>query len=156
MPEMLQDALIAILAAMLIVAMVGDIRSRTIPNWLNAAIALGAIPYWIASGLGFWPEMAVQVAVAAGVFVLFAAAFYLGAMGGGDVKMVSALALWLPIGAVLKLLVIMSLAGGVLTLAMLIRHRLAKSGEQLEIPYGVAIAFGGFCLIGERFFNQFV
>ena len=156
MPEMLQDVLIAILAAMLIVAVVGDIKSRTIPNWLNAAIALAAIPYWIASDLSFWPEMLVQIAVATAVFALFAAAFYLGAMGGGDVKMVAALALWLPLGAVLKLLVIMSLAGGVLTIAMLIRHRLAQSGERLEIPYGVAIAFGGFCLIGERFFNQFV
>jgi prepilin peptidase CpaA len=76
-------------------------------------------------------------------------------MGGGDVKMVAAIALWLPAGAVLKLLVIMSLAGGVLTLAMVARQRLAKSDGQLEIPYGVAIAFGGFWLIGERFLNQF-
>jgi prepilin peptidase CpaA len=87
--------------------------------------------------------------------MLFAIAFRFGAMGGGDVKMVAALALWLPLGAVLKLLVIMSLAGGVLTLVMLVRHRLAKSGKELEIPYGVAIAFGGFWLIGERFLNQF-
>jgi prepilin peptidase CpaA len=56
---------------------------------------------------------------------------------------------------VLKLLVIMSLAGGVLTVAMLLRHKLSKSGAELEIPYGVAIAFGGFWLIGERFLNQF-
>ena len=42
-------------------------------------------------------------------------------MGGGDVKLIGALALWLPWQAVLVLLVIMSLAGGVLTLAMLIR-----------------------------------
>jgi prepilin peptidase CpaA len=56
---------------------------------------------------------------------------------------------------VLKLLVIMSLAGGLLTLAMLVRHRMTKSENQLEIPYGVAIAFGGFWLIGERFIYQF-
>ncbi len=155
MPGVLTDLLIAILAAMLIVAAVGDLRTRTIPNWLNAAIALGAIPFWFLSGLEIWPDMAVQVAVAASVFVLFAIAFYVGAMGGGDVKMVAALALWLPAGAVLKLLVIMSIAGGVLTVAMLVRHRLAKSGKQLEIPYGVAIAVGGFWLIGERFLNQF-
>ena len=93
--------------------------------------------------------------LAAGVFAVFAIAFRIGAMGGGDVKMVAALALWLPPLAVLKLLVIMSLAGGVLTVAMLIRHRLAKAGGRLEIPYGVAIAFGGFWLIGERYLNQF-
>ena len=149
------DALVAILAAMLIVAATGDLRTRTIPNWLNGAIALGAIPFWIASGLDLWPDMALQIGIAALVFVLFAIAFHFGAMGGGDVKMVTALSLWLSLGAVVKLLVIMSIAGGVLTLVMLVRDRIAKSGKKLEIPYGVAIAFGGFWLIAERFLNQF-
>jgi prepilin peptidase CpaA len=151
----LANLAIAVLAAMLIVAAAGDLRTRLIPNGLNAAIALGAIPFWIFSGLSFWPEIVTQIGVAMIVFLLFAVAFRFGAMGGGDVKMVAALALWLPAGAVLKLLVIMSLAGGALTLVMLLRHHRAKSGGQLEIPYGVAIAFGGFWLIGERFLNQF-
>ena len=149
------DALVAILAAMLIVAATGDLRTRTIPNWLNGIIAAGAIPFWLVSGLSVWPDMALQVGVAAFVFALFAIAFHFGAMGGGDVKMVAALSLWLPLGAVVKLLVIMSLAGGVLTVAMIVRDRIAKSGKQLEIPSGVAIAFGGFWLIAERFLNQF-
>ena len=147
--------LIALLAAALVAAAVGDWRSRTIPNWLNGAIALGAIPFWWASGLSLWPDVAVQLGVALAVFTLFALAFHFGAMGGGDVKMVAALALWLPVGAVLKLLVIMSIAGGLLTIAMLIPHRIAKSAGQPEIPYGIAIAFAGFWLIGERFLNQF-
>lgn len=149
------NLLVAILAAMLIVAATGDLRTRTIPNWLNAAIALVAIPFWLASDLSFWPEIAVRIGVALAVFGVFALAFQIGAMGGGDVKMVAALSLWLPVAAVLKLLVIMSIAGGVLTILMIVRHRLAKAGHQLEIPYGVAIAFGGFWLIGERFLNQF-
>ena len=155
MPGIVADILVAILAAMLLVAATGDLRARIIPNWLNAAIALLAIPFWWLSGLPLWPEVVAQIAIAAGVFAVFALAFRIGAMGGGDVKMVAALALWLPPLAVLKLLVIMSLAGGVLTVAMLVRHRLAKAGGRLEIPYGVAIAFGGFWLIGERYLNQF-
>ncbi|HEX8669428.1 MAG TPA: prepilin peptidase [Allosphingosinicella sp.] len=148
--------LIALLACALALAAVGDWRTRIIPNWLNATIALLAIPFWIASGLALWPDMAVHVAVAAGVFALFAVAFHFGAMGGGDVKMAAALALWLPPLAVVKLLMVMSIAGGVLTLAMLIPHRIAKTAGQPEIPYGVAIAFGGFWLIAERILNQFV
>jgi prepilin peptidase CpaA len=147
---------IALLAAALLLAAVGDWRSREIPNWLNAGIALLAIPFWWSTGLGLWPGVALQLALGIGVFALFAIAFRFGAMGGGDVKMAAALALWLPFTGVVKLLVIMSVAGGVLTLIMLAAHRLTKAAGQPEIPYGIAIAFGGFWLIGERFLNQFV
>lgn len=148
--------LVLLLACGLAVGAGCDWRSRTIPNWLNAAIALGAIPFWWASGLHFWPDIALHVGVAFAVLAAFALAFQLGMMGGGDVKMVAAVALWLPPLAVLQLLVIMSLAGGLLTLVMVIPHRLRKAAGQPEIPYGIAIAFAGMWLISERFLNQFV
>jgi len=147
--------LLGALAAMLLAASYCDLKARTIPNGLNLAIALLAIPFWWSLGLPLWPDAALQLGVAAIVFGLFAIAFALGAMGGGDVKLVAAIALWLPFQAVAALLFIMSLAGGVLTLAMWIRHKLARRGEKLEIPYGVAIAFGGLWLISERFLNHF-
>jgi prepilin peptidase CpaA len=147
--------LLGLLAALLLVAAWFDIRSRTIPNGLNLAVALLAIPFWWAIGLPLWPDVAVHVGVAVGVFALFAMLFALGAMGGGDVKLVAAVALWLPWQAVVMLLVLMSLAGGVLTVAMVARRRLAEGREPLEIPYGVAIAFGGLWLIGQRFLYQF-
>jgi prepilin peptidase CpaA len=147
--------LLVALAAMLLVACWCDLRERTIPNGLNLAVALLAIPFWWSIGLALWPDVAVQLGVAALVFGLFAIAFAMGAMGGGDVKLVAAIALWLPALSVVALLFIMSVAGGALTLAMLIRHKLARKAGQLEIPYGVAIAFGGLWLISERFLNQF-
>jgi len=149
------EILVGIVAVMVLAAAVWDLRTRTIPNSLNAAIALLAIPYWWASGIALWPDVAIQLAMAAGLFALFAAAFAMGAMGGGDVKLIAALALWLRPDAVLAMLVIMSLAGGALTLVMLARHRLTKAEHQLEIPYGVAIAVGGIWLFAERFLNQF-
>jgi prepilin peptidase CpaA len=147
--------LVGILAAMMLAAAVWDIRTRTIPNSLNAAIALLVIPFWWATGAPVWPDVAIHVGIAALLFGLFAIAFAIGAMGGGDVKFVAALALWLSPEAVMAMLVIMSLAGGALTVFMMVRHRLVKAKHQLEIPYGVAIAFGGIWLIGERFLNQF-
>jgi prepilin peptidase CpaA len=147
--------LLAALALLLLTASWLDLRSRTIPNKLNLAIALLAIPFWWSTGFGLWPEIALQIGLAVLVFALFTIAFALGAMGGGDVKMLGALALWIPGGALLPLVVIMSLAGGALTLAMLIRQRLLKKEGQLEIPYGVAIAFAGLWLISERFLYQF-
>ncbi len=146
---------VAVLAAMLIVAATGDLRSRRIPNWLNLAIAVTAIPFWWMSGLSLWPDVAVQIGIAAGIFVFFALLFQIGMMGGGDVKLLAALGLWLPIASVVKLLVIMSIAGGVLTLIVLARRRRAGGGPETEVPYGVAIAFAGMWLIGERFLYQF-
>ena len=155
MGQAISTILLGVLAAMLLVACWCDLKARTIPNLLNLAVALLAIPFWWSLGLALWPDVALQLGVAALVFCLFALAFALGAMGGGDVKLIAALALWLPWQAVLVLLFLMSLAGGVLTLGYLIRHKLARREEKLEIPYGVAIAFGGLWLISERFLNQF-
>lgn len=155
MQGVLANFFVAVLAAMLIVAATGDLRSRRIPNWLNLAIALTAIPFWWMSGLSLWPDVATQIAIAAGVFVFFAILFHVGMMGGGDVKLLAALGLWLPLASVVKLLVIMSLAGGLLTLVMLARRRRASSEEKTEVPYGVAIAFAGLWLIGERYLYQF-
>jgi prepilin peptidase CpaA len=147
--------LLIALAAMLLAACWCDLKARTIPNLLNLAIALLAIPFWWSLGLALWPDVAIHVGIAIAVFGLFAIAFALGAMGGGDVKLVAAIALWLPAQSVIALLFIMSVAGGALTLAFLIRHKLARAAGRVEIPYGVAIAFGGLWLISERFLNQF-
>jgi prepilin peptidase CpaA len=148
--------LLAALAGALCWAAVLDWRSRTIPNWLNGAVALGALPFWAATGAHLWPDAALHVALALGVFAIFALAFHLGMMGGGDVKMLAAIALWLPPFALVRLIVIMSLAGGALTLAMVLRHRLSKAEGALEVPYGIAIAFAGLWLLGEPILNQFV
>jgi prepilin peptidase CpaA len=155
MPALPSTLLLAALALLLLAAAVGDIRRREIANGLNGAIALLAIPYWAAIGLTPWPEMAMQAGVALLVLGAFALLFHFGWMGGGDVKMIAALALWLPAREVLQLLVTMSLAGGALTIAMLIRARSARSSDTIEVPYGVAIAFGGFWVLAEPILNHF-
>ena len=149
------DMMALFLALLLVAAAAIDIRTRTIPNPLNAAVALLAPLAWLAAGLPLWPDAAIQIAVALGVFLLFAAFFYLGMMGGGDVKLAAAIALWLPPVATLKFIVITSLAGGVVTLATMIWHRWRRHEGTPEVPYGVAIAFGGMWLLAQRFLNHF-
>ena len=153
--ETFTDALVVLLAAMLVWAAVVDVRTFTISNKLNLAIALMAPLFWWATGVDLWPDAAIRVAVAVGVFILFAIAFQLGAMGGGDVKLAAALALWFAPGDTVRLIILMSLAGGVLTLAVLGLHRARKKEGRPEVPYGVAIAFGGLWLLAQRFLNQF-
>jgi prepilin peptidase CpaA len=149
------DLLCGALALILLWAAVVDIRTRTIANGLNLAIALMAPLFWWAAGVDLWPDAAMRVGVAAAVFLLFALAFHIGAMGGGDVKLAAALALWFSPGSTLKLIVLMSIAGGVLTLIVLIEHKLKKIEGRPEVPYGVAIAFGGLWLLAQRFLNHF-
>ena len=153
--ELLPSLLLGILAVLLVIAAVIDVRTFTISNRLNLVVALLAPLYWLAAGLPLWPDAAIQVAVAAGVFLLLAGAFAIGMMGGGDVKLAAALALWFAPAATLLFLVVMSLAGGVLTLGLLVAHRLRSKAGRPEIPYGVAIAFGGLVILAQRFLNQF-
>jgi prepilin peptidase CpaA len=153
--ELLPPLLLAVLAILLVVAAVIDVRTFTISNRLNITVALLAPLYWLAAGLPLWPDAATQIAVAAGVFLLLAGAFAIGMMGGGDVKLAAALGLWFAPSATLLFLVVMSLAGGVLTLALLVAHRLRSKAGRPEIPYGVAIAFGGLVILAQRFLNQF-
>jgi prepilin peptidase CpaA len=144
------------LAAVLVAAAVIDVRTFTISNRLNAAVALSAPLYWMSVALAPWPGMAIQLAAGLTVFTLLAGAFFAGMMGGGDVKLAAALALWFPPAGTVKFLVLMSLAGGVLTLVILGAHRLRRREGRPEIPYGVAIAFGGLTILAQRFLNQFV
>ena len=83
--ETITDALVVLLALMLVWAAVVDVRTFTISNKLNLAIALMAP----------------------------------------------------------------------LTLAVLGLHRARKKEGRPEVPYGVAIAFGGLWLLAQRFLNQF-
>jgi prepilin peptidase CpaA len=142
------------LVLILLSAGIEDARTREIANWKNAAIALLAPAWWWLQGHG-WADVAWQVGIAIGVFALFVGAFHFGWMGGGDVKMIGALALWLPGPALLFMLMVMSIIGGVLTLIMMFDHWRRKAPGAVETPYGVAIAMASMVALGEPIFNHF-
>jgi prepilin peptidase CpaA len=149
------DLLLLGLAAILVVAAVVDVRTFTISNRLNLAVALLAPVYWLSISLAPWPGIAIQLAAGAAVFTLLAGAFYAGMMGGGDVKLAAALALWFSPTGTVRFLVLMSLAGGILTLVLVAWHRARIREGRPQIPYGVAIAFGGLAILTQRFLNHF-
>ncbi|GMN03255.1 prepilin peptidase [Erythrobacter sp. MTPC3] len=143
--------LLVALAIALLFAAFTDMRSRKISNKLNLAIALGAPIFWWSSGMSLWPEVAIQFGIALAAFAVFAAIFAFGGMGGGDVKLLTALALWIEPTGFMQLLVIMALAGGVLTIVMGGWHFLRRQKERLAIPYGVAIAIGGLWVLAANY-----
>lgn len=142
------------LVLILLSAGIEDARTREIANWKNATIALLAPAWWWVQGYG-WTDIAWQIGIAIGVFALFAGAFHFGWMGGGDVKMIGALALWLPGQTLFYMLMIMSIIGGVLTLIMMFDHWRRKAPGSVETPYGVAIAIASMIALGEPIFNHF-
>ena len=143
------------LIAGLVYATWTDLRERIIPNPLNAGIALAAPLWWWACGMSLWPNLAIQLGIAAAVFLLFVGAFSMGAMGGGDVKLIGALGLWLVPLDFISMIIWMSIGGGVLTVVMMIRHKLRKIEAPLEVPYGVAIALAAIPHLTERYIYHF-
>jgi prepilin peptidase CpaA len=151
----ISSVLLGALGVLLVSAGVEDARKREIANWKNAAIALLAPAWWWATGVAIWPGVAIQIGVAIVALAAFAVAFRFGWMGGGDVKMIGALALWLPVMPLAWMLMVMSLAGGALTIVMLMEHTISRRKGAVEVPYGVAIAVAALLTIREPILYQF-
>ncbi|URD61943.1 prepilin peptidase [Sphingomonas sp. KRR8] len=148
-------ALNAALAGLLVVATVTDFRRRIITNRLNLTIAALAPVYWLVAGLPLWPGVPVQVGMALVVFGIFYIFFHFGGMGGGDLKLATALALWFAPNEMLQLVIIMSIAGGIITIAAWADHRRDGIEGRVRVPYGIAIALGGWLILAQRYLNHF-
>jgi len=147
--------LIAVLAGLLVLAAISDIRHRSISNPLNGAIALLAIPFWFAIGLDPWPGMVLQIGVALAVIAFFSIFFAFNWMGGGDVKLVTALALWMPWGLMLQTVLLISIIGGALTTIVWAWHKYRKTSIGAGVPYGIAIVLGGLWGLHQQYINHF-
>jgi prepilin peptidase CpaA len=147
--------LCGLLAGLLVVATLTDYRSRIIPNRLNLAIALLAPLYWLSVHLPLWPGVPIQLGLALVVFAIFSLFFRLGGMGGGDVKLAAALALWFSPAEMLELVLVMSIAGAPITLAAWADHRRSGAEGRVKVPYGIAIAIGGWVILAQRYLNHF-
>lgn len=143
-----------------------DLRTMRIPNWLNAAIALSmvALAAWMGMPLGTlgWHLLTGAAVLTVG-FGLFAGGF----IGGGDAKMLAAVALWMGWPQVVLFLVVTSLAGGALAILMKIwqairvEHTVRDAAwlkqvfrAQLDLPYGVAIAVGAVVAYPDTWWMQ--
>ncbi len=130
-----------VLAALACLAASWDIRSRTIPNWLNLCILAGGIAM-LAIGWSSVDPLShlIHFGLAlAGAMLLFGFRFW----GGGDAKFYAATALWFDLGQALAFLVTTALAGGIVVIVTgLVSKALKKPGWQAQIPYGAAIAIG--------------
>lgn len=138
-------------------ACVKDMSSLTIPNWVNAGIALAFI-LAAAIGIATNPDITFGVVgwhllVGFISFVVCFILFTVGAFGGGDAKMIPAVALWMGPYGVAPFMLGLAAAGGVLALAVLYARKTipeafapgfvrATMQEGEGVPYGIAISAG--------------
>jgi prepilin peptidase CpaA len=149
---------------LLIVAAIGDVRHYRISNRLVGAVVICFVVY--AAAKASWIFLAWSLAAAACTFVVVALLFAFGLFGGGDTKLTAAMALWVQFADLPRFLIIMTAAGGLLSVIWIIRRRLQRPGLAVEgapaaapvpetaaaqrqvgipnkLPYGVAIAVAG-------------
>jgi prepilin peptidase CpaA len=140
-------------------AAVFDVAELRIPNRITVAIGALYPAHVVASGT--FRDVPAAVGVAMAVFIVGALLFRTGTMGGGDVKLMTAIALWAGPHETLSFLVVTALAGGILALLMTTSARFALAqtfdlfGADIarervlgtHVPYGVAIAVGAFMAV---------
>ena len=103
-----------------------------------------------------WMQFALHLAAFALVLAVTFGLFAAGAMGGGDAKLMASTALWFGLGpALMHYLLLSTLAGGVLTLFLMLFRQsalatyagevraLRRLTDETGIPYGIALAIGG-------------
>ncbi len=150
----LQFAALLGFTALMVLAAFEDLRRLIIPNALTLSLCLLWPLYVIAAPSLFGTLGSLGCALA--VFLAGALCFSRGYLGGGDVKLLAAAALWAGPTGTPPLLVLTGVLGGMLALfllmppgahfAALARAKLgpadapAKFGATTPVPYGIAIA----------------
>ncbi|MBC7908514.1 MAG: prepilin peptidase [Rhodospirillaceae bacterium] len=138
-----------VFSAALVDAAISDLKAFRIPNRDSLLIAAAFVVAVPALGLGA-EAAAWHVAAGVAAFVLGAVLFAFKVWGGGDVKLVAAVTLMMGFAGLPRFLLVMALAGGMLSLVMLLLRISAAKGSwggraaaSGHVPYGVAIAAGG-------------
>lgn len=110
--QILSFAAWAMLIAGLLAAAASDLRRRLVPDTAVLAVAFGGLLLRFLSG-GI-ASVGASLAAALALFVGLSLLWRLGALGGGDAKLIAAAALGETVAGLLALLAGIALAGGVL------------------------------------------
>jgi len=153
------SAQLTALWSLLAVATAADVAQRRVPNLVVAPLAMiGLAVQWLTAG----PAVALGGALTgAGVLALLLLPWATGKMGGGDIKLIAATAIWIGPSRVVAFLILTAVAGAPVALATRLAHRFevqrtvrraAEGGLAMEeftvapetVPYAAAVALGAF------------
>jgi len=108
-----------VLALGLGTAVVTDIRTRRIPNWLTAGMA--AAGFGIAVGGGSVTPMQATLGMVVGLLLMLPG-HVIGATGAGDVKLMAAVGAVVGSGSILRVFLYTAIAGGVFAIFIAVRR----------------------------------
>ena len=141
--------LIAVLGVSLAAATVEDVVRRRISNL--ACLAVFATALTAMAIRGFPLELWQNVLVFALLLLCGTAAFAAQLLGGGDVKLLAAVGLWMSLPAAVWLLAAVFISGGLLAILFILTRPMRRTADDVDgkrrssgIPYGLAIAAGAF------------
>ena len=157
------EAILALYVFALVFAALSDLVSLRIPNWLTGALALGFPIAALVAGIGLsghsvdWIS---HIEAGAAVLAVGAMLFACHILGGGDVKLLAAMALWCGIHLLVPLIFLTTVIGGVFGLIVIgLRQPVVQTAilavlrrlpdflyAKKPIPYGIPIAIAGVML----------
>lgn len=154
---MLVAAIVVIFPLCLAYAAFSDMFTMTIPNRVSVILIVSFALIAPLTGMA-WMVYAQHFAAALLVFVVCFSLFGFGLMGGGDAKLLTAVALWFGLSIELfHFLTYVALFGGLLTVLIvvarsdrfaLVVNRVSMlnhlTDPALGVPYGIAIGVAGF------------
>jgi prepilin peptidase CpaA len=160
----LQLVILGVFVFAVCLAALEDLRAFKIPNWASATVAAAFVPY---SLLNFGPALiGMHLLIAAAIFVITATFWKFRLIGGGDVKLLTAVGLWLGPDLALPFMVFMTLASAAIAMVLiLIRKfswviyggppfrpvlRMMAIAETGKCPYALPIAIAALITVPHR------
>lgn len=154
-------AMLVVFPAAMAYAAASDLVSMTISNWICLTLVSTFVLCALLLGLS-WTEIGWHFAAGFLVLVVCFGLFAFGWIGGGDAKLAAATALWFGFGQLMPYLLLASILGGALTVAILkLRaHPLPALVENWSwaqrlhstkegVPYGIALACSALYFLPE-------
>lgn len=110
---------------LLAIAAFNDLALRLLPNWTSFGVLAIGVAFRLLNG-----DLWLGLAAGTGVFLVALFCWRRGWMGGGDVKLLAACSLLVPPGALLSLIFVTSLTGGLLAVVYLVLGRVLAAGRR--------------------------
>src|SRR6266478_2263934 len=125
--DILETTILLLGIALFVAAAYGDVKTFRIPNWLVAAVAILGFLRLIV--IGDLSVALYTVGASVIVFIVVFLLFWRGFVGGGDAKLMTATALLVGYHDLFNFLVLMSICGALLSLAILIMPRSSEQSQ---------------------------